>query len=337
MKCWYFGMHLLASLTLLPLMALWSAPPAKKEVRQSVTRNVTATEVEDTSKNDPIAKGAAGSLVIRAQILLDRARFSPGQIDGRYGGDLEIAIKGYQEKHGLPPTGTVNAEMWKLLMADTGDLLTTYTITAADVKGPFQDVPKDVQQQATMKSLGYESVEEKLGEKFHISPKLLAQLNPGKKLDTAGEQITVPNVQRGPARRASRVVVSKTHRTVTAYGLKDRVLAQYPATIGGPHDPLPIGSWKITVVQRNPWFLYNPERFWNVDQTKSRAKLPPGPNNPAGVVWMGLSKPHYGIHGSPEPGQIRHDTSYGCIRLTNWDADDLARMVRPGTPALLEE
>jgi lipoprotein-anchoring transpeptidase ErfK/SrfK len=275
--------------------------------------------------------------VVRAQILLDRARFSPGQIDGRYGGDLGVAVKGYQEAHHLNPDGVVGAEMWRSLDADTRPLLTTYTVTAADLKGPFVPIPEDVQEQAHMKWMGYESSTEELAEKFHVSPQLLAELNPGKDLKKAGVAIVVPAVARAPARRARRVVVSKSRRTVTAYGAGDTMLAQYPATIGGEHDPLPIGHWTITSVQRDPWFYYDPVHFWNASPNEAAAKLPPGPRNPAGVVWMGLSKAHYGIHGTPDPGRIRHGESAGCIRLTNWDAADLSHMVLRGTPAILEE
>lgn len=323
-------------------MAATAAPPVVKRPAKSAARtagmpNPTTAAVEDATKTSPVGPGAAGPRVIRAQILLDRARFSPGEIDGRHGGDLDIAVKGYQEKHGLKPTGTIDSEMWALLNADKGKLLTAYTITNADVKGPFEKIPKDVQKRAEMKWLGYESVEEKLGERFHSSPKLLKDLNPAKTFNTPGEQITVPNIQRAAVRRATRVVVSKSKRTVAAYGLNDKLLAQYPATIGGVHDPLPIGSWKITSILHNPWFFYQPERFWNANPAAATAKLPPGPNNPAGAVWMGLSKEHYGIHGSPEPGEIRHAESYGCIRLTNWDAEDLSHMVWQGIPAILEE
>lgn len=250
---------------------------------------------------------------------------------------MAIAIRGYQENHGLKPTGVIDRDMWDLLDSHTAPLLVTYTITAADVKGPFEPLPKDVADQAKLKWMGYESPQEGLGEKFHMSPRLLAELNPGTKFDTAGEQITVANVRLAPARRALRVVVSKSKRTVTAFGAGDKVLAQYPATIGGEHDPLPIGTWKIISVSRDPWFYWDPVHYWNVDPEKATEKLPPGPNNPAGVVWMGLSKAHYGIHGTPDPGHVRHGESYGCIRMTNWDATDLSHMVVPGTPAILEE
>jgi lipoprotein-anchoring transpeptidase ErfK/SrfK len=227
--------------------------------------------------------------------------------------------------------------MWALLNEDERPLTRMYTITAADLKGPFAPIPKDVREQAQMKWMGYESPTEKLSEKFHVSPRLLAELNPGKDLEKVGAVITVPAIERGPAPRAVRVVVSKSKLTVSAFGANDKLLAQYPATLGGPHDPLPIGDWKITVVQHYPWFNYDPAHFWNASPDEATAKLPPGPRNPAGMVWMGLSKPHYGIHGTPDPGRVRHSESYGCIRLTNWDAVDLSHMVRRGTPAILEE
>jgi lipoprotein-anchoring transpeptidase ErfK/SrfK len=293
--------------------------------------------IENRADTAQVAPGSAGMRVVRAQILLDRSRFSPGQIDGSYGGDLGIAVKGYQEEHHLNPNGIIDAEMWRLMNADRRPLLTKYTITAADLKGPFGPIPKDVQEQAGMMWMGYESPLEELAEKFHASPKLITDLNPGKNFDHAGVTIVVPAVGRAPVRRAVRVVVSKSKRTVTAYGTQNTVLAQYPATLGGDHDPLPLGNWKITIVQRYPWFYYDPAHFWNAGPEEAKAKLPPGPRNPAGVVWMGLSKPHYGIHGTPDPGRVRHGESYGCIRLTNWDALDLSHIVTRGTPATLEE
>ena len=296
-----------------------------------------AQAIENRADTGEVRPGTAEPRVVRAQILLDRARFSPGEIDGRYGGDLGVAVKGYQEAHHLDPDGIIGIQMWRELDADKRPLLRTYTITAADLKGPFMPIPQDVQEQAQMKWMGFDSPAEELAERFHLSPRLLKELNPGKDLEKAGEVITVPAVERAPARRAVRVVVSKSKRTVSAYGPGDKLLAQYPATMGGEHDPLPIGHWTITIVQRNPWFNYDPAHFWNASPDEATAKLPPGPRNPAGVVWMGLSKPHYGIHGTPDPGRIRHGESYGCIRLTNWDAADLSHMVIRGTPAILEE
>ena len=284
-----------------------------------------------------VRPGSTGPRVMRAQILLDRAHFSPGEIDGKYGDDLATGIRSYQDAHDIKVTGVIDAETWRLLNRDTRPLTRRYVITASDLKGPFNPRPADVQQQAEMKYLGYESPQEELGERFHCAPKLLAELNPQKKLDTAGESIEVPNVLPHPPARVLRVAISKSKRTVTAYGANDRIIAVYPATLGGEHDPLPTGDWKILSVDQNPWFYYDPIHFWNANPNEAKAKLPPGPNNPAGVGWMGLSMPHYGIHGTPDPGHIRHGESAVCIRLTNWDAEDLSHMVRRGTPVISEE
>jgi lipoprotein-anchoring transpeptidase ErfK/SrfK len=323
--------------SILALAGAGADGPAQRRAGAPVVPSLAGNVIEDSTITGAVAPGAAGARVVRAQILLDRARFSPGEIDGVYGDDLATAVKGYQENHGLKPTGAIDAEMWRLLDSDAGPLLLTYAITQADEKGPFQPEPADIQEKAKMKWLGFETPEEELGERFHSSPKLLAELNPGGNLGAAGERIVAPNLRRAAARLASRVAVSKSKRTVIAYGPGDKQLAQYPATIGGVHDPLPIGSWSITAVVRYPWFNYDPEHFWNPDPKKAKAVLPPGPNNPAGAVWIGLSKEHYGIHGTPDPGHIRYGESAGCIRMTNWDVEDLARMVRRGTPVILEE
>jgi lipoprotein-anchoring transpeptidase ErfK/SrfK len=325
--------HLLtATVSVLALVGVNAAGPAATPV----VRSTAGSEIED-STTVAVGPGATGTKVTRAQILLDRARFSPGEIDGVYGDDFEVAVKGYQENHDLKPTGTIDAAMWRLLDSDAGPLLLTYTITPADEKGPFVPLPAAVEDKAKLKWLGFETPEEELGERFHLSPKLLAQLNPGKKLDTAGQQITVPNVRRGVVRLASRVVVSKSKRTVTTYGPGGKELAQYPATIGDSHDPLPLGQWTIVGIVHYPWFSWDPKLLWNVDQTLAKVELAPGPNSPVGVAWIGLSKENYGIHGTPDPGSVRHGVSDGCIRLTNWDVDELSHMVRRGTPVVLEE
>ena len=192
---------LMATASILALAGAYAAGPAKSRAGVPVARSLVANEIEDSTKTGAVGPGATGQTVVRAQILLDRARFSPGEIDGVYGDDLGIAVKGYQENHGLPPTGTIDAEMWRLLDSDAGPLLATYTITQADEKGPFLPIPADVHDKAKMKWLGFETPEEGLGEKFHSAPKLLAELNSGKKLDTAGEQISVRCTNRHPSAR----------------------------------------------------------------------------------------------------------------------------------------
>lgn len=293
--------------------------------------------VNDSQNRELVSPDSAGSAVVRAQILLDRAHFSPGEIDGRWGDNLQVAIVSYQAARMLNSSGVIDDETWNSVDSDTAQAAVPYTITRDDVAGPFEKIPTEMMAQAKLKSLGYQSAQEKLGERFHVSPVLLAKLNPGKSLSKAGEEITVPNVGREYVMAAEKVVVSKKNRTVSAYGADGTLLAEYPATMGSDHDPLPIGDWKITEVEHYPWFHYNPALFWDAKTKDAKAKIAPGPNNPVGVAWIGLSKEHFGIHGSPEPSRIGHTESHGCIRLTNWDAEELSKMVKVGTPAVLVE
>ena len=279
---------------------------------------------------------AEGTSILRAQILLDRANFSPGEIDGQTGANFQRAVSGFQEARKLTVTGQLDEATWAALNADTTPPVAPYRITEADVKGPFTPIPKDMMEQSKQTSLNFESPEEALGEQFHISPGLLKRMNPTAKF-TAGEEIQVPNVITNVAPvKAAKVVVSKQGwlRALDAAG---NILAQYPCSSGSEHDPLPIGTWKINGVAKNPPFHYNPKLFWDADPSHSKAKIPPGPNNPVGVAWIDLSKEHYGIHGTPVPGNVGHTQSHGCIRLTNWDVMELAGMVAPGTPAILQE
>jgi lipoprotein-anchoring transpeptidase ErfK/SrfK len=205
------------------------------------------------------------------------------------------------------------------------------------VKGPFAPVPRDMLEQAKLKALGYASAIEALGERFHVAPRVLQALNPGANFEKAEQSLMVPNVMTMPPGTAARVVVSKSESSVRAFDAQGKLLAFYVATIGSEHDPLPVGEWKIRGVRKNPVFHYNPALFWDAKPEHTRANIQPGPNNPVGVVWIDLDKEHYGIHGTPEPSRVGHTTSHGCIRLTNWDAAELASMVKSGTPAILEE
>ena len=291
--------------------------------------SIDSAVVNDSQTRDEVKVHSEGAAVVRMQILLDRAHFSPGEIDSRYGDNLRVALLGYQHARQLPETGEGDGATWDALNADTSQVLVSYAITPDETTGPFEQIPRDMMEQAKLKSLGYTSPAEELGERFHISPELLERLNPGKDLTKSGEQILVPNVQRESIVPATQVVVSKSRRTVSAIAGDGTLLAQYPATIGSEHDPLAIGQWRIVGVQQNPKFNYNPDLFWDASPEHSKAQIQEGPNNPVGVVWIGLSKDHYGIHGSPEPSKIGHTSSHGCIRLTNWDAEELSRMVSP--------
>jgi lipoprotein-anchoring transpeptidase ErfK/SrfK len=276
------------------------------------------------------------SPIVRAQVLLDRANFSAGQIDGVAGSNMRQALLGFQRARGLQPSGTADAAT--LAALDDGQpVLASYTVTDADVAGPFEPIPEDMADKARMQALGYTSAAEALGERFHASPALLRKLNPGKNIERAGEQIVVPNVAARALPAAASIVVDRSDRTLSLLDATGKVIAQMPSSTGSEHDPLPVGQWKVNGVSRNPPFHYNPQLFWDAQPGDSKATIPPGPNNPVGVAWIDLSKDHYGIHGTPEPGKVGKTQSHGCIRLANWDAARVADAVGPGTPVVLQE
>ena len=281
----------------------------------------------------PIKGDVSGPSVLRAQILLDRAGFSVGAIDGRWGKNSEIAAYWFQQTNGVPPTGHIDETTYRLLLRDAAPAATEYTLTDADLQGPFRSIPDDVYAQAKLDCLCFSSAAEKIGEKFHSAPELLERLNPGISFTalSVGQTLRVPNIGKDvDTKDVMRVVVSVEGNYLHGLDAAGAIRFHAPTTVGSKYDPSPNETLNITSVTFNPWFRYQPKLFSEVPDDEPEATLGPGPNSPVGVVWMALSKPHYGIHGTTEPETIGYASSHGCVRLTNWDAHELAHRIDRG-------
>jgi len=298
--------------------------------------------------------------ILHVQVILDKLGFSPGVLDGKGGQSLVAALKGFQESRELPKTGRADAETLRALYPYRNWRPTrTLALSEDALRGPFiNPLPKEPSDQAKLPAMAYRTALEALAERFHTTPATLIALNSPETQLKPGTMVVFPNAL-PTARsydatdavwaktlgdlnvgsdqpRADRIVVDKSEGVLKVYDERDRLVAQFSATMGSSHDPLPIGKWTIQGVQHNPKFHYNPALFWDAKAADKKAEIPAGPNNSVGVVWIDLSKPHYGIHGTPSPETIGRAESHGCIRLTNWDAARLALMVGPGTPAVFQ-
>ncbi len=290
----------------------------------------------DLSLRTDASKGL-DPLTVKAQVLLDRARFSPGEIDGKIGENLKKAIRAFAAAQGLPSDGSLTSEVWsKLVTISAEPVVVEYQITAGDVKGPFlAKLPRKMEDMRDLPALAYTTPIEALAERFHMSEELLRSLNTGKSFDRVGESLVVVNVNyKGAAPKVSRIEVDKAAHTVRAFDRSNRLVAFYPATVGSEEKPSPAGTLKVTGVQKNPTYRYDPEYAFKGVRSKKPFTIKPGPNNPVGTVWIGLSEKGYGIHGSPDPSKVSKTESHGCIRLTNWDVQQLAGMVSKGTPVV---
>ncbi|MDP9108765.1 MAG: L,D-transpeptidase family protein [Pseudomonadota bacterium] len=353
---------MLAALT--AVLALSSANAQRASVASGASPGGgTAVLRENTGvATRPAPAQTFDATTLHAQVILDRLGFSPGVIDGKQGFTLKLALSAFQQTHNLPVTGTLDAATKAALikLAALAPLLEV-VISQADVAGPYVGaLPKREDDQAKLPSLGYANIIEMLAERYHTTPATLTSLNSSDTKMIAGSKISVPNVavtaHDYPAAlpdgykttlnglnvasgqpQAEHLVVSKSKRSLSVYDGDNKLLAQFPVTTGSEHDPLPIGRWKVVGASYNPEFHFNPKLFWDAKKGEKKATLQPGPNGPVGVVWLDLSKQHYGIHGTPEPQNIGRTQSHGCIRMTNWDAARLSLMVKAGTPAIFEQ
>jgi lipoprotein-anchoring transpeptidase ErfK/SrfK len=293
-----------------------------------------ALTIAEINEADPSgAETTSRAVVIKAAVLLDRAGFSPGAIDGRTSPNFVNALRAFQQHNGLAESGQLDGTTWSRLVESSGEpAMTQYMVTAEDVRGPFTDIPDTYERQAALKQLAFTGPAELLAERFHMDEDLLGDLNDGKPIDRAGVSIVVANVRRAPLKvEVERLVVDKLERSVRAFDRDGKLVGFFPASLGSDDRPAPSGTLKITRVVRDPVYYYDPKFQFPGVNARQKLKIAPGPNNPVGTVWMNLNERTYGIHGTAEPVKIGRTYSHGCVRLTNWDARALAAMVRKGT------
>jgi lipoprotein-anchoring transpeptidase ErfK/SrfK len=318
---------------------------AAQELSREAIESATFTEGDALPSAD-----VRSPLGFKLQVLLDRARISPGILDGFYGMNVEVAVGTFAEREGLEPDRKLDAEVWDRLGGNDQEVLRKYEITEADVDGPFVDeIPGSFEEMAEMDVVAYTSAEELLAEKFHMHVEVLRQLNSEANFTEPGTEIVVANVLEHTVMRDNvgqesgqvdskaigpfeetvvRIEVDKEREQVRGYDADGALLVVYPATIGSDEYPSPSGTWQVEVVVRDPDYTYTPES--DVEGPDEALRLPPGPNGPVGSIWIDLDREGYGIHGTSDPAQIRRQHSHGCVRLTNWDAEELAVLVEKG-------
>ena len=286
---------------------------------------------------EPAKAAAKNSMAVnvRAQVLLDRANYSSGAIDGRHGDNFANALRAFQQQSGLKESGELDLTTWEKLAQGSEPAMIEYTITRQDVRGPFAErIPDDYKKKVELKRLDFTGPREALAERFHMDEDLLEALNKGKAFDQAGTVIVVANVNVKPVAlkaKVAKIEVDKSNNTVRVLAADGKLLAMYPASVGSEEKPAPSGTLKVVRVAHGPSYTYDPAFKFRGVKADEKLKIAAGPNNPVGAVWIALNEKTYGIHGTAEPAKVGKAESHGCVRMTNWDALALAKLVRKGT------
>ncbi|CTQ50625.1 Putative L,D-transpeptidase YkuD [Jannaschia donghaensis] len=306
---------------ILPCILIFASSPALA---------ISPEDIETATYDGGAMPEGQSGLTVKLQVLLDRAGISPGIIDGYKGGMSESALRGFEAREGFDVDGLLDSEVWAALggEADTTVLL-SHKISGEDVTGLTDSIPDNVAEKAKMKRLGYVSVTERLAERFHMDEDFLKALNPDAGFE-AGETITV--VDPGPRLEGEvrRIEIRKGEQRAVVFDAGDRMIANYPVAIGSDETPSPEGQVEVTAVAMDPTYSYRPNVNFEADGVTEALTLPPGPNGPVGSVWIDLSKPTYGLHGTDTPAALFQNSSHGCVRFTNWDVEELAFMVGQG-------
>lgn len=313
-----------------------TAAPAKSPPPPA-SRQPEGSAIEAAKFADSLPPDAQQRLLVKVEVLLDRAHFSPGVIDGAPGENLHNALAAYAQSRGLPTEGTLTAQIFgALTSSDKAPVTQDYTISSDDEKGPFIGaVPEDFTKLAKLKHPGYRSPEQELAERFHMSEGLLRTLNPAADFRKAGTTLLVVRPGNGDlATDIARLEVDKSANQLRVYDNSGTPVAVFPATVGSTERPAPTGRWAVKSVTFNPTYVYDPKVLTFGPKRKGKLKIAPGPNNPVGLVWIQLTVPTYGIHGAPNPELVGKTASHGCVRLTNWDANTVGRAVKPDTPVI---
>lgn len=303
--------------------------PLDEQVAPSISPTIEPTLPRGTI--EPPAAFSAREDVAAIQVLMDRAGASPGVIDGKFGSNVDKALEAYRELTGENLKSTDTEGIKAALAASGGDPFKEYTISPEDAAGPFvAAVPADYSEKAQLTHLSYTSVAEMLAERFHMDEAYLKALNPEANFSRPGTIIRVANVGKPVTTKVHRIVADKSMKQVRAYDEAGKLVTAYPATIGSTATPSPTGFHAVSRVALNPNYTYNPKLNFKQGNNDKILTIPPGPNGPVGSVWIALDKPTYGVHGTPDPSKIGKTESHGCVRLTNWDAQELAKLVSAG-------